>query len=154
MRRFILAAALSLAASSAFAQVLAVQIDQSARIALPAGARDVMVGNPAIADVSMSEGGALVVLGRSYGQTNLLVVNGAGRTILERQVLVTNPEAGHITIVRGRGSALVMNYACAPRCERTPLPGEIDSEYKAYAEPYASYAGRAAEGRNAQKPAP
>ena len=68
---------------------------------------------------------------------------------------VTSPEAGHVTIVRGRGGApMVMNYGCTPRCERTPMPGEDRPEYDNYAPAYVNYAARAAEGRAITKPAP
>lgn len=106
----------ALASASQAAPTLSVPIDQSTRIALPAGTRDVMIGNPAIADVSVVDSRNAVVLGKGYGVTNLLVIDQLGRTVLERQIVVSAPAAGRVSVIRG---AKVEDYACAGGCERT-----------------------------------
>jgi Flp pilus assembly secretin CpaC len=115
MRRFVLGAiALLLAATSASAESLTVRLDQNTRIRLSAPARDVVVGNPAIADVSVLGPRDLVVLGKTYGVTNLLVVDARGRTIFEREIVVASPEAS-VSVFRG---AQMRSYACGARCEQ------------------------------------
>ncbi|MDP3175277.1 MAG: pilus assembly protein N-terminal domain-containing protein [Phenylobacterium sp.] len=119
MRRLaLLAVAATLAAQPAFAETFAVRLDQSARIRLSAPARDVIVGNPGIADVSMIDSRNVVVLGKAYGMTNLIVVDRAGRTILERDLVVTAPEAS-VSIFRG---PQMVSYACSSLCERVGPP--------------------------------
>ncbi|MFN3512122.1 MAG: pilus assembly protein N-terminal domain-containing protein [Phenylobacterium sp.] len=108
--------------SQAAAPTLSVPIDQSARVALPAGTRDVMIGNPAIADVSVLDGRNAVVLGKGYGVTNLLVIDQLGRTVMERQIVVSAPEAGRVSVIRG---PKVEEYACATGCERA---GDADGK--------------------------
>ncbi|HEX5379600.1 MAG TPA: pilus assembly protein N-terminal domain-containing protein [Phenylobacterium sp.] len=145
------------AAPSLAAESFAVPIDQSASIALPRGAQNVMVGNPAIADVNILDARTAVLLGRTYGVTNLLVTDAKGRTIMDRQIVVSSGDAGRITVVRGAATGPhAENYACAPRCERAPMPGETDVDYNRYSSAYSGYSGRAAEGRNsgAAKPGP
>jgi Flp pilus assembly secretin CpaC len=105
--------------SQAAAPTLSVPIDQSARIALPAGTRDVMIGNPAIADVSVLDGRNAVVLGKGYGVTNLLVIDQLGRTVMERQIVVSAPTVGRVSVIRG---PKVEEYACAAGCERAGDP--------------------------------
>lgn len=115
-----LAAALTaLAGAAQAAPTLSVPIDQSARIALPAGVRDVMIGNPAIADVNVLDPRNAVVLGKGYGVTNLLVIDQLGRTVMERQIVVSPPAAGRVSVIRG---PRVDDYACAGACERTTPP--------------------------------
>lgn len=146
MRRLPLALALALALagagsiSQAWADALQVRIDQAARIVLTAPARDVIVGNPAVADVTVLDGRSLIVTGKGYGVTNLIVVDRAGRTILDRQIQVSGPEGGQVSFYRG---ASVYNYSCSPRCERQPLPGESDTAYGPWASPASTYADRA-----------
>lgn len=143
MRRSVpvLAALATLAfAGAAMAQSLTVRIDQAARVALPATARDVMIGNPAIADVSVIDGRNLVVVGKGYGATNLIVVDGRGRTILDREIVVSAVDDGRISFFRGPD---VHNYACSPRCERTPMPGERTQPYDDFEKPYIGYGNRA-----------
>jgi Flp pilus assembly secretin CpaC len=101
---------------------VAVSIDQAARITLAHPARDIIVGNPGIADVTLLDARHLIVTGKSYGVTNLLVTDQAGRTILNRQLVVAGPTYGQVSLHRGVD---VADYACSPRCERsaTPAPG-------------------------------
>jgi Flp pilus assembly secretin CpaC len=120
MRRPILlltvALTLSATASQAAAPTLAVAIDQSTPINLPAGTRDVMIGNPAIADVNVVDQGKAVVLGKGYGVTNLVVIDQLGRTVMERQIVVSAPTTGRVSVIRG---SRVEDYACAAGCERS-----------------------------------
>ena len=158
MRRPLLAAALALVAlgtqvSAAGAATISAVIDQGVRISLPAGARDVMVGNPAIADINVVDSRTAVIQGRSYGVTNLMIIDARGRTIANSQIVVGAPDVNRVSLYRGPSAgavaANVANYSCAPRCERTPMPGEIDSEYNRYSIPFNAYAMRAAEARRA-----
>lgn len=139
------------------AETLAVPIDQSKAIALPAGSQNIMIGNPAIADINVLDPRSAVVLGRSYGVTNLLITDSRGRTILDRQIVVSAADDGRVTTIRGSlAGPHVENYACSPRCERAPMPGETDTDFNKYQSAYGGYSGRSAEGRNsgATKPGP
>lgn len=128
MRSLILSliAVLGLAAGAdpaAAAPTLVVAIDQSAAVSLPRGVRDVLIGNPAIADVNVLDASKAVVLGKGYGVTNLIVIDQLGRTVLERQIVVAAPESGRVSVIRG---PRVDDYACAAGCERSGAgkPGE------------------------------
>ncbi|HEY9234583.1 MAG TPA: pilus assembly protein N-terminal domain-containing protein, partial [Phenylobacterium sp.] len=117
MRRLPLAifAALTLASGAAqAAPALMAPINQSVPINLPRGTRDVLIGNPAIADVNVLDSGKAVILGKGYGVTNIVVIDQLGRTVMNRQVVVAAP-TGNVTVIRGAKSA---DYACATRCER------------------------------------
>lgn len=106
---------LALVASSASAaSMMVVPMDQSASVALPRGTRDVLIGNPAIADVNVLDPSKAVVLGKGYGVTNMIVVDQLGRTVMERQIVVTAPE-GRVSVIRG---PKIEEYACAGGCER------------------------------------
>ncbi len=113
MRRLALVLILAIAPTVAFAASLGVPLDQSVRISLPAPAHDVIVGNPAIADVSVSDQRHLVVTGKSGGVTNLIVTNLAGRTIFDRQIVVSASSGDHVSLINGGD---VVTYACAPGC--------------------------------------
>ncbi|MHB8529575.1 MAG: pilus assembly protein N-terminal domain-containing protein [Caulobacteraceae bacterium] len=99
----------------AAARSLRVSIDQAARIGLSKPAHDVVVGNPAIADVTVMDAHHLMVVGKGYGVTNLIVIDEAGRPIFNRQVVVGPPDANHVSLHRGVDTS---EYACSPRCER------------------------------------
>lgn len=117
MRRLFLAfAATALLASPALAQTLSVRADQAVRIALPAPAKDVAIGNPAIADVMVLDERNIVVLGKGFGTTNVIALDRGGRLILDRVVVVSAADAGQVTVYKGTSAS---QYACAPRCEMT-----------------------------------
>lgn len=102
------------AGSASAASMMVVPIDQSASVALPRGTRDVLIGNPAIADVNVLDPSKAIVLGKGYGVTNMIVVDQLGRTVMERQIVVTAPE-GRVSVIRG---PKIEDYACAGGCER------------------------------------
>ena len=124
MRRFIAAclaaAALGVApASLAQSRPVSVEIDHSTRVQLGGPAGTVIVGNPAIADVTVVDANTLFITGRGYGSTEIVVVDTIGRTIFQGDVVVTMPQ-GHVRVWRG---AAATDMACASSCApsiRTP----------------------------------
>jgi Flp pilus assembly secretin CpaC len=120
----VLAAAAALpGVASAQSQPLSVEIDQSARIQLRGQAGSVIVGNPAIADVTVVDANTLFVTGKGYGVTEVVVVDGVGRTLFQSQVVVAGGDAGRVRVWRG---AQVTEMACAASCApsvRSPSDG-------------------------------
>lgn len=108
--------AVAFLASPAMAQTLPVRVDQAVRVALSAPAKDVAVGNPAIADVMVLDERNILVLGKGYGTTNVVALDRGGRLILDRVVVVSAADAGKVTVFKGTSAS---QYACAPRCEVT-----------------------------------
>jgi Flp pilus assembly secretin CpaC len=120
--------ALVAATPAAAAESLSVRMNQNTAVRLSAPARSVVVGNPAVADVTVLDARSLVVVGKAYGVTNLMVMDAAGRTILDRQVVVTAPDGGMTYFKGGK----TQSFACADRCE--PL-GEATGGGEAAASP-------------------
>jgi Flp pilus assembly secretin CpaC len=119
MRRTLsLAAAVAVLAFSgvATAQSLPVRVDQAARVSVSSAIRDVVVGNPAVADVTVIDGNSVLVTGKTFGITNLLIIDQRGRTVLNREIVVSAADDGRVTIYRGGQAS---TFACAPTCERT-----------------------------------
>lgn len=117
-----------------------VQIDYSKLVQLKGTPTTAVIGNPAIADVQLLEGGVLFIQGRGYGTTNLIILDGAGKTVMNTTVVVTPPEGGTVAMYRGSN---VNNYACSPRCVRYPMPGETQEAYTGASSSYESYSQRA-----------
>ena len=102
-------------AAAAMPAILALTLLAGRRGNAGRGTRDVLIGNPAIADVAVLDASKAVVTGRGYGVTNLIVIDQLGRTVKDRQVVVSAPEAGRVSVIRG---GRVDDYACAAGCER------------------------------------
>jgi hypothetical protein len=142
MRRLVIALAIAVCPAAALAQSLMVNIDQSARITLPRPAHDVIIGNPLMADVTVLDERHILLMGKAYGVTNLLITDQAGRSIMNRQVVISAPDSNRVSVYRGGD---VYNYACASKCERTPMPGERGSGagvYDQWSPPFNDYSGR------------
>ena len=105
--------ALIVATPAVAAETLSVRLNQNAAVRLAAPARSVVVGNPAIADVTMLDARNMMVVGKSYGITDVIVIDARGRTILDRQVVVTAPDSA-MTYFKG---GQTQTFACAERCE-------------------------------------
>jgi hypothetical protein len=130
----------TLALAAPASAAIAARIDEATAVTLSGTASSIIVGNPSVADVSIIDRHRIAVLGRTYGTTNVMVFDAAGRVIYNGLVTVTSPSAGHVSMFRG---ASLQNYSCGPRCERTPMPGEASDIYQAYATPYKEYTDRA-----------
>lgn len=103
------------AAGAAVAQSLPVRVDQATRVSVSSAIRDVVIGNPAIADVTVMDATSVLVTGKRYGVTSLMIVDQRGRTVLNREVVVSGSDDAHVTIYRG---PRVSTFACAPTCEQ------------------------------------
>ena len=90
-----------------------VEIDRSTRVQLGGVAASVIVGNPQIADVTVVDANTLFITGKGYGVTEVVAVDGIGRTLFQRQVVVTGGSTGSVRVWRG-GQATEM--ACASSC--------------------------------------
>ncbi len=98
-----------------------VTIDQAAIIRLERPAAEIIVGNPSIADVAVQSGKVLVVTGKSYGRTNLIVIDADGKQVTNRALSVTEPGKGYVIVHRG---ASPYTYYCAPNCTPSLTVGD------------------------------
>ena len=110
-----------LAATGAAASDIKVPMNEMKPLHLSVPVATVMVGNPAIADVSVESTKLLYVMGRNYGTTNLIALDAEGKTILDAKLSVTSQSASAVTVTRGTGQH---SYSCSPRCERVPAIGD------------------------------
>ena len=101
----------------AASQDVTVLIDQAMLVQLERPAAEIVVGNPSIADVAVQSGKVLVITGKSFGETNLIVVDAAGNVVVNRRLVVQEPDTGYVTVYKGSER---FTLHCAPNCE-TPL---------------------------------
>ncbi len=92
-----------------------VLIDQASLVKLDRPASEIVVGNPSIADVAVQSSKVLVVTGKSFGETNLIVLDSDGKTIVSKRLTVSEPRIGLVTVYRGVARQTVhCNPNCAP----------------------------------------
>ena len=117
------------------AEVLAVESDRSIMVTLPASPGAIVIGNPSIADVSVN-GDKLFLHGRSFGQTNLIVMDLNGNKIMDYDLVVRNA-AESVVAVYTPGAAftttgvLRRSYTCLPNCEAQMQVGDDNTFFGA-----------------------
>ena len=118
----LLALAATAVASAAIAQSrpLNVEIDRSARVALRGAAASVIVGNPAIADVTVVDANTLYIVGKGYGVTEVVAVDAIGRPLFQNQVVVTGGSTGSVRLWRGgQMTEMACGGSCSPSIRAT-----------------------------------
>lgn len=111
---FCAAAVAAPAAVAAQSAPLNVEIDQATRVPLRAPAGSVIVGNPQIADVTVVDSNTLYITGKGYGVTEVVAVDAIGRTVFQRQIIVSDGAgAGRVRMWRGAQST---EMACGSSC--------------------------------------
>lgn len=123
---------LTLAASLTPAPILAmegapisVNVNMARVLRINASAATVIIGNPGIADVTIQDPQTLVLTGKSFGQTNLIVLDGAGNPIADTLIEVAQMQAGVVTVYQGQART---SLACAPVCQSMVMMGD-DVDY-------------------------
>ena len=80
----------------------------------------VVVGNPSIADVTVRRD-QLFVMGRSFGSTNMIVLDREGNQLASLDVIVTMGGSKNVQVFK---AGTRMTYACSPECEATMQIGD------------------------------
>jgi Flp pilus assembly secretin CpaC len=145
-----LAALLLPAATSAepASDAIAVNVDQAKLVRLPARAATIVVGNPLIADVSLQNGGIVVVTGKGYGATNFIAMDRTGEILVDRQIQVEGPSDDLVTVYRGPDRE---TYSCTPVCQRRVTLGDSDAYFKAASDQAVTLSSQAGGTANAAK---
>ena len=120
---------------------MTVEVNQSRRVMLGGAIANVIVGDPAVADVVMVDAHSVIVVGKGYGATQVMVIDRAGHALLDARVTVIAPNEGRVTVYRG---AVGTDYSCAGRCQIMATPGGAASSAAAPAAPAAAPAPAAA----------
>lgn len=109
-----------------FADTFKVGVDQTVTLQLASPADSVVIGNATIADVSVHDPNTLLITGKAFGSTNILVLGRGGRTIYSNMIAVTGGAADQLTIVRGPGT---YTYSCIDKCRGTPVVGDAPAHF-------------------------
>ncbi|WP_018148290.1 pilus assembly protein N-terminal domain-containing protein [Henriciella marina] len=125
MKLFPKTLAAALAASTvtltAAAQQMTVETGTTEPVRLSRAAANVVIGNQNIADVAVADPHMIFLTGKSFGTTNLIVLDANNNIILSTDVVVTTNAANLVTINRGGSS---YTYDCVGECRDAPVLGD------------------------------
>lgn len=121
--RTILAAALMSAAmtGTAAAEQLWLTMDQVRPFKLETPAQSIVVGNPAIADVTIQDNSNLLLFGKAPGLTNIFIFDEKGEAVKNLMIRVRTPSSDMLTVHRGSART---TYNCTTNCEATVTIGD------------------------------
>lgn len=103
------------------AAALTVTIDRAKVVRIARPGDTVVVGNPGIVDAAIQDARTLILTGRSFGVTNLIVLDKEGDPIIDETIVVRGHEVNTVRIYR---RSLRETLACAPVCEPTLTVGD------------------------------
>ncbi|MCO5063686.1 MAG: pilus assembly protein N-terminal domain-containing protein [Rhizobiaceae bacterium] len=102
------------AAPGLAADGIQVETNQAKIVKLPQAADTVIVGNPEIADVAVQDDRTIVITGKGFGVTNLVVLTREGTAIVDQQITVSRQTVSTLRVYR---RADVQTLSCTPFCE-------------------------------------
>lgn len=129
--RFSLIALLSgagLLVSSAFiadkasaAEAIEITVDHAKVMRVSKPASTVIIGNPGIADATVQDATTLIITGKSFGVTNMIILGEDGEPIADTLLTVKAEAVNAVTVYRRTDR---VTYSCSPNCERSLVLGD------------------------------
>jgi len=105
---------------------LNIVVDRAKVMHISRPAATVIIGNPAIADATIQDNQTLIITGRSYGTTNLIVLDSAGQPIAD-EILTVQPSNDDVVTVYKRAAR--ETFSCTPDCAPTLAIGDAGSNF-------------------------
>lgn len=119
-----------IAARADTTEPISVKVNMARILRISAPAATVIIGNPIVADVTIQDPQTLVLTGKSYGETNLIVLDSAGSPIADTTISVVQGAADLLTVYMGTARTTL---SCKPVCQPTiTLGDDADFANKAF----------------------
>ncbi len=128
MRRIIAAAGMLIASTQTAqaADQIWLTMDQVRPYQLEHPAQSIVVGNPAIADVTVRDNTNVLLFGKAPGLTNIYIFDERGEAVKNLIIRVRTPSADMLTVHRG---AARTTYNCTTNCEATITVGDENTTF-------------------------
>lgn len=104
-----------------------VTVDQAKVFRISRPAATIIIGNPSIVDATIEDEQTLILTGRSFGVTNLIILDDQGDAVIDQAVIVRGSETNTVRIYRGGSNRETL--ACAPVCEATVTIGDNNTTF-------------------------
>jgi Flp pilus assembly secretin CpaC len=132
---------------SSMREPVTVHLDQAQLLKLPERTATLVIGNPLIAD-AVVQGTVLVITGKSYGLTNLVIVDRGGATLGEYPIQVVGPTDNVVVVYRGVERE---SYSCAQKCERRITLGDSPTYFTSNLATFGAYSAQSSSGGDQKK---
>lgn len=112
---FLLASGLGAADAAAEQDLLRVFMNHARVLRLDRPVAKVIVGNADVADATVADPTTIVLTGRSFGTTNLVLLDAEGNAIADERVLVSIDEGNTVRVFKQTERSVL---SCTPNCEQ------------------------------------
>jgi len=115
--RVCLATASLLMASPVLAaeNMIRVYMDHARVLKLDRPVSKVIIGNSNVADATVADSKTIVLTGRNFGTTNLVLLDADGNAIVDESILVSIDEENTVRVFRQTNRSVL---SCTPNCEQ------------------------------------
>ncbi|WP_316858825.1 pilus assembly protein N-terminal domain-containing protein [uncultured Cohaesibacter sp.] len=110
--------------------VIDVKMDRAKVMRVSRPAAMIIIGNPSIADATIKDSQTLIITGKQYGTTNLIVLDAAGEPIADELLSVSAAKDNNVTVYKGLARSTLH---CSPDCEPVYRLGDDKSTLEALA---------------------
>ncbi len=103
-------------AASALAEepLMRVYMDHARVLKLDRPVSKVIIGNADVADATVADSQTIVLTGRNFGTTNLVLLDADGNAIVDERILVSIDEGNTVRVFRQTDRSVL---SCTPNCE-------------------------------------
>ncbi len=124
---------------------LKVIIDRAKVVRIAKPADTIIIGNPSIVDATIQDSRTIVLTGRNFGVTNMIILDSDGDAIVDETIVVQGHETNTVRIYR---QSVRETLACSPVCENTLTVGDEAAKFEAMDEQIKSRNGLAQDAAN------
>ena len=100
--------------------MLRVYMDHARVLKLDRPVSKVIVGNSQVADATVADSKTIVLTGRSFGTTNIVLLDSDGNAIVDERILVSIDEGNTVRVYRQTDRSVL---SCTPNCEQHAQQG-------------------------------
>ncbi|MBP2236085.1 Flp pilus assembly secretin CpaC [Sinorhizobium kostiense] len=96
-------------------EMMRVYMDHARVLKLDRPVSKVIIGNADVADATVADARTIVLTGRSFGTTNLVILDQDGNAIVDERILVSIDEGNTLRVYKQTTRTV---FSCSPNCER------------------------------------
>lgn len=104
--------------------VLRVYMNSARVLKLDRPVSKVIVGNSDVADATVADAKTIVLTGRAFGTTNLVLLDADGNAIVDERILVSIDEGNTVRVFKATSRTVL---SCTPNCEEHAATGAAAS---------------------------
>jgi Flp pilus assembly secretin CpaC len=96
-------------------EMMRVYMDHARVLKLDRPVSKVIIGNSDVADATVADAKTIVLTGRNFGTTNLVILDQDGNAIVDERILVSIDEGNTLRVYKQTARTVL---SCTPNCER------------------------------------